>query len=100
MGCDVNLLSERRRLSILGKAEIFKSSSLKPVQNAVRDLDVESRGVQVISKPLLHRLMLGIAWINEDLDQLVVAANAAAIFRGAGIRAGETNRVLEFRIGR
>lgn len=44
--------------------------------------------------------MLGISWISEDLDQLVVAADAATIFRGAGVHAGETDGVLEFRIGR
>ena len=79
---------------------VVTDSNLKALQNAVRDLDIEPRRVQVVSKPLLHRLVLGISWISEDLDQSVVAADAAAIFRGAGVRAGETNGVLEFRIGR
>ena len=79
---------------------VFKSSGLKPIQNVVRDLDIEPLRIEIVSYPLLHRLVLGISWISEDLDQLVVAANSAAVFRRAGIRAAETDGVLECRIRR
>ena len=59
------------------------------------DLDqVEGIGVDDAAVPFFHFFVVGVLGIAEYFEQVVVAPDAAAVFRGAGAFAGEADEKL------
>jgi len=58
---------------------------------SVDGLEIKSFGIECASDPFLHVFMLGVVWLLECLQELLVAANAAYVFRGCGSLTGKAD---------
>ncbi len=58
---------------------------------SVDGLKVESPGIERASDPFLHVFMLGVGGVLEYFQELLVAADAAYVFRGCGLLTGEAD---------
>lgn len=68
------------------------TSELPPPQLLVHPPEIEPLGLESGSHPHARVLELLVGWIKQDLEQMVIAVDAAAVFRWAGARAVETRQ--------
>lgn len=76
-----------------------RTSSLEQLQRRVDFADIEVRCVPIGAKPRFHLVMFRTFRIGQDLQQVVIAADAATVFGRTRIFAGEADGMLKCRIG-
>jgi hypothetical protein len=61
-------------------------------------LEIEVAWIKLVAEPVEHLLVFFVLGIGDNLQQSVVAPNAAAIFRRTGVLSIQANRMLRLRV--
>ena len=70
-------------------------SGFEPLQSGIGLVQIKPPRVPIIAEPFFHVFMVGVLWVGDDFEHLVIAGDAAAIIRRTRIFAGQTNDVFE-----